>query len=843
MMTARVEVHKFGGTSVGTPERIAAVAGLMAEVAQRTGLVVVASAMSGVTDRLILAANQAREGNRAAALQTVTAIADTHKAALAVLDPDADEGVEAKLEQLIGEVEELIRAVARLGELTPRTLDRIIATGEKLSVRLVALALTQRGCRARAMDADRFLETDDHFGESNPLEVVTDRCVAAALRPVLAEGIVPVVTGFCGKAPDGGTTTLGRGGSDYTATLLAAALRADEVTIWTDVSGVFSADPRIVPEARVIDQLNFREAAELSYYGAKVLHQRTMIPVVQHRIPVWIRNSFEPTARGTLVDDRFTPGSHPVKAISAIRRQALISVEGKGMAGVPGVAARVFGALAAAGISVTMISQSSSESSICFAVPEDHALGAESALKRAFRQDLSRGDIEEVFVRQGVALVAAVGLGMAQMPGVAARVFDAIGRRGVNVLAIAQGSSELNISLAIEEREMAATIYAIHEDFGLHRADTGLETSRGFDVILMGCGQIGRDLMARLVRQRQHAQTRFGLTMRIVAVGDRTGYVLAPRGLDDDAIAEIIAHKAARKPLAALPSGTAATSRGAMLEAALDYRLARPVLVDVTDADGSEDLFRRAFELGCDVVTANKKPLAGPMDTYRALMNTADRHRRLLRVETTVGAGLPVIDTLEMLLATGDTLSRAQGCVSGTLGFVMTRLEEGAPLSVAVREAIDLGYTEPDPVADLCGADVGRKALILGRLSGLATASTQVELTPLVSERYAGMAIPELLAELERLDADMAARIEAARAEGKVLRYLAEVTAEHIRVGPVAVPADSAIGMLRGSDNMIVFASERYRDRPLVISGPGAGVEVTAMGVLGDIFRIAAERR
>ena len=340
---------------------------------------------------------------------------------------------------------------------------------------------------------------------------ICDRTIVAALSPRLARGEVPVVTGFCGRAPDGATTTLGRGGSDLTATLLAAALRADEVTIWTDVDGVFSADPGIVPSARVIRQLNFREAAEMSYYGAKVLHQRTMIPVASLGIPVRTRSSFAPEAGGTLIDGRVTPGSHPVKAVTAVRDQCLVSVEGKGMAGVPGVAARLFAAIAAARISVTMISQSSSESSICLAVPGDRAIDAEQTLKREFRADITRGDVDEIVVRRGASLIATVGLGMAHTPGVAARVFTALAKRGVNVLAVAQGSSELNITLAVAEGGTNDAIRSLHAEFGLDRIDTGDDSARAFDLILLGSGNIGRALVALIHDRHAHIVERFGL--------------------------------------------------------------------------------------------------------------------------------------------------------------------------------------------------------------------------------------------------------------------------------------------------------------------------------------------
>jgi len=842
-VSLRTEVHKFGGTSVGSVERMRAVAGIVAGAAASTRIVVVSSAMAEVTDRLTEVATAAARGDRFAVLSLVGQILTLHETTLAGLVPGGDPETLADVRRLCGELAELAGAASLIGELSPRSRDRVLAVGEKLAVRLLAAALRGRGVTAVALDADTFLETDDRFGEASALPGVADRTIATALRPLLERGTVPVVTGFIGRAPDGATSVLGRGGSDLTATLLAAALAADEVTIWTDVDGVFTADPRIVPEARPIRQLHFREAAEMSFYGAKVLHQRTMIPVATLGIPVRTRNSFAPSAEGTIVDGRYTPGSHPVKAVTAIRAQALVSIEGKGMSGVPGVAARVFTALAHRTISVTMISQSSSESSICLAVPESQAVDAEMQLKRELRADFSRGDIDEISVRRGVGLVAAVGLGMAETPGVAARVFTALAAKRVNVLAIAQGSSELNISLAVDDAAVAEAVRALHREFALDRQDTGEDTTRRLDLLLMGYGKIGQALAALVLDRDAHFFERFGLTPAIVAIADRSGFAIRPNGFQ---AAELEGIARAKRGGAGIERWDGGGRRGdvrTMLAEALVYRLARPILVDVTDAEGSEAAFVEGFRLGCDVVTANKKPLAGPAAGYVALREAAAASHRRLRVEATVGAGLPVMDTLEMLLATGDRLLRAEGCLSGTLGFLMGRLEEGVPFSDAVREAIELGYTEPDPVADLSGADVLRKAIILGRLSGLLEGEVPATAEGLVDAALAGLPVPELLTRLKEYDAPLAARIRRAKNEGKVLRYLAIVEPGRIEVGPREVPRDAPQGALRGSDNMIVFTSERYATRPLVITGPGAGVEVTAMGVLSDVMRIAAERR
>jgi len=841
---SRTEVHKFGGTSVADAGRLREVSARCASESRSKRLVVVASAMSGVTDALEAICADAAAGRRAEALASIEALRSKHEAAAELVAPGAEgAALRAELRHHLGELVELIQSVAWLRELSPRARSTVLATGEKLSVRLLAEAMRREGCDALAVDADTFLDTDDHHGDASPLHGVTERTIRAALEPHLDGGRVPVVTGFCGRDPHGSTTLLGRGGSDYTATLIGGALEADEVVIWTDVNGVFSADPRVVPEARRIDQLNFREAAELSYYGAKVLHQRTIIPVATRRIPVRIRNSFAPDEPGTIVDGRFTPGSHPVKAISAIRGQALISVEGKGMAGVPGISARLFSALFEAGVSVTMISQSSSESSICLAVSEADAVAAEIALKRAFRSDVSHGDVDEVLVRRGVGLVAAVGLGMAHTPGVARKIFTALGKRGINLLAIAQGSSELNISLAVDGTDVDDCVRAIHAECDLHRFDTGEESPDGLDLLLLGCGSVGCALIELILEREEHVHERFGLRPRFVAIADRSGYLFEARGIATERLRELITLKREGGGVADLEGAMAGQAPEQMVRTALTWRLRRPLLVDVTDDVAASATWLAGLDLGADLVTANKGPLAAEREAFEALRAQASARGRLIRAEATVGAGLPVLGTLDVLLAAGDELHSVEGCLSGTLAFLMTQLEAEVPLSVAVAEAVERGYTEPDPVLDLSGIDVQRKAIILGRFSGLTGEAPVVRAEGLVSPALAGLRLPELIARLEeKYDGPMAERVAACRTRGEALRYVARVLPDSIEVGPVAVPASSSLGMLSGPDNMIVIRSARYHDRPLVVSGPGAGIDVTAMGVMSDILEIAAER-
>jgi len=810
-------------------------------------VVVVTSALSGVTNTLVALLDHVVSGGSFG--DTIDELTHRHIGMLDDLEGSlgttraSSEEVRGDIGTHLQALRQRCQAIQVLTEASPRVRDEVLVCGEKLAARILAWTLNAIDVPATAVDADTFLETDDAHQEANPLRGLYERSTRRTLESRLRDRITPVVTGYCGVSPHGHTTTLGRGGSDFSATLIGAALDARRVVIWTDVDGVYSADPRIESKARVIRHLHYREAAELSYYGAKVLHPRTIEPVANRAIPVEIRDSARPHLAGTCVDNRMTPGSHPVKAISAVVGHVLVAVEGRGMAGVPGVAARLFGALAAHDISVTMISQSSSEASICVAIPSSDKAKAETALKDAFRMDIARGHIDDISVRPSVGLIAAVGLGMAQTPGIAGRVCQSLGRAGVNVLAIAQGSSELNITLAVDERDVPSAIKSIHQSFGLEREDTGVETENGVDLAILGWGNVGRTLGDLIIQRSDAVRERFGLALRIVAISDSTGYLFAPRGLDQDALTGASQAKREGRGLATVPAARATTDSARVVREVLAYRYAYPVIIDASASSGMHDAYLAAFAGGADVVTANKWPLAGALEALQTLLRRATGAGRMLRAEATVGAGLPVLDTVDMLSATGDRVISIEGCLSGTLAHVFWRMEQGASFSDAVKEAWDLGYTEPDPVLDLSGVDVARKAKIIGRLSGVTAGDLDVEVQGLVPGVPTGLSPDEIMHELRNLDAEIAEQLANAAAAQRVLRYVARVHSDGIRVGPVAVPLTSPLGGLQGTDNMIVIHSERYRDRPLCVTGPGAGVDVTAMGMLSDILRIVAERR
>ena len=827
-------VHKFGGASLADSTAVRHAV----EIVRRhrpEPTVVVVSAMAGTTDALLEAAQQAGTGESRTVGSLIARLRSRHAEVARSLLPGGRLRADVLLfiTDLFAELEALAQGLRLLRELTPRTTDYLVSRGERISARLVAAALEAGGARARYVDALDLIHTDAAFGQAAPDYARTDRAVQRVLGPLLAKGVVPVVPGFLGATPDGEIATLGRGGSDLTATLLARGLGAARVSLWKDVPGLLTADPRVVPDARVIPQLHAREAAELAYYGAKVLHPRALIPVAGRRIPVFVRPFADPHSPGTEVSERVGAGRNPVKALTAAVGQALLTVTGNGMLGVPGIAARTFAALHGRRISVSLISQASSEHSICFSVPEPLAEEARAALEREFRGEIGREEIDGVEVSPGMATIAVVGLGMHGTPGIAAGVFSALAAGGINVVAIAQGSSELNISVVVEARQAADAQRRIHAAFQLSRIAGGsVIQPEHMEVILLGFGQIGRTLAAQIGRVRRPA-----LSLKVAAVIDRSGFVFDPQGIGPRRLASLAAGKRKGRRLADMARGKAATAEEAIAHIA-GYALTRPVVVDLT-ADDTGAALEAALTHGMDLVLANKRPIAGRRSASETLWQTARARGRRILHEATVGAGLPIIDTFHKLTESGDRVERIEGLLSGTLGYVLTEVGEGAPFSRAVRAAMRLGYTEPDPREDLSGMDVGRKALILARLLGYRKELSRAAVESLVPRWARAIPRPQFLERLPEMDAAWKRRVDAARAQGSVLRYVATVTPGRIAVGLKSVPLSSPLASIKGSDNQLVFTTARYKTNPLVIRGPGAGAEVTAAGVLNDILRLA----
>ena len=833
-------IHKFGGASLADATGVQHAARIV--VSHRpTPQVVVVSAMAGVTDALLDCAMRASRGTagakevRAAAAQ----LRARHVEAARALVPrgaQLDE-LAAAIDAAFAELEQLAGGLGVLRELTPRTVDYLVARGERLSAQLFAAGLHAAGCPVAYVDATEVVQTDGTFGNASPDLARTVRSARRALGPHLARGAVPVVPGFLGAAPDGQVATLGRGGSDLTATLLARALGAREVSLWKDVPGLLTADPRIVPDARVVPQVHLREAAELAYYGAKVLHPRALVPVLKQNVAIRVRPFAEPGSLGTEISRRRTLEQYPVKALSAIPGQALLTVTGSGMLGVPGIAARTFAAVHQEGISVSLITQASSEHSICFSVPEESAQRARRSLEETFQREIARQEIDGVEARTGLATLVVVGLGMAETPGIAARVFAALAEAGINVIATAQGSSELNLSLVVDGKDAPRAQRVVHAAFQLAKIGGGaVAQPERTDVVLLGFGQIGRALAPMIAKVK-----RDGLTLRIVGLIDRSGLVFDARGFTPARLATLAAAKAKGTPLTKA-AGTQSEARRAGATEAVKFvaghALANPVLVDGT-ADDTTEAVTAALSAGMHVVLANKRPVTTDKRRYDALRATAQAHGRRLLHEATVGAGLPIIDTYQKLVESGDRVSKIEGCPSGTLGYLFGEMGRGASFSAALRGAIAKGYPEPDPRDDLSGMDVARKALILGRLLGFAGGLENIAVESLVPDGADRLPLDRFLKSLDEYDAAWAKRVAAARARGGVLRYRAIVTRRRLRVGLVVVDASSPMASLNGTDNQFIFTTMRYKKNPLVITGPGAGPAVTAGGILNDVLKLA----
>jgi aspartokinase/homoserine dehydrogenase 1 len=832
--TSPPQVHKFGGASLRDADAVRHAVSIAAG-RRPAPVAVVVSAMAGVTDALLDLAARGVRGDGAAVRAGAAALRERHRqAARKLLATGAPrEELYSHIDAAFDEVEALGHALGILRELTPRSSDFIVAHGELLSARLVTAALGAAGVEAEFIDPREAIRTDGGFGGASPDIEATDRAARKRLGPALSRGVVPVVPGFLGATPDGELCTLGRGGSDLTATLLGRALRAQEVSLWKDVAGLLTADPRVVPDARVIPQLHVREAAELAYYGAKVLHPRALIPIAGRSVPLFVRPFGDPTAPGTEISGRRTLLRYPVKALSAVADQALVTVTGNGMLGVPGIAARTFTALHREGISVSLISQASSEHSICFSVPTSSAERARRSLEEAFEREIAHREIDGVELRAGVSTLAVVGLGMAGTPGIASRVFTALAGGGVNVEAIAQGSSELNISVVVDAGQSAAAQRVIHAEFQMSKIGGGAVAQRGrVDVVLLGFGQIGQALAGMITKGRGRP-----VTLRVVAAIDQSGFVFDAGGLSRRRLDDLARAKRAGTPLGETDGAHPYDGAEAVRWIAR-HALSRPILVDVTAGDTVPAL-AAALEAGMDLVLANKRPLAACRPITDGLFQQAKARGRRLLHETTVGAGLPVIDTYYKLVESGDRVVRIEGCPSGTLGFLMTEVGRGRAFSDALRLAMSKGYTEPDPRDDLSGMDVARKALILGRLLGYGGELTDVAVESLVPPALADVPLDEFLARLPELDAPIAGRVADARANGAVLRYVATVTRRKVSVGLRAVDGGSPFASLKGTDNQFALTTERYNANPLVITGPGAGAAVTAAGVLNDVLRIA----
>ena len=814
-----MKVLKFGGSSVAKPERIRGIVAILKDYyAAGDHFTVVFSAFGGVTDGLIEMATLASAGDEAYG-QLFEAFATRHQDAIAELLPAGELRDETALQMRRSHevLKNLLYGIFLVREASKRTLDYVLSFGERSSSYIIAQTLVATGIPAEFLDARRIIRTDKRFGAAR---VDFNKTYQLIGEHYSEHPKVQVVTGFIASAKGGLTTTLGRGGSDYTASLLAAGLRADAIEIWTDVSGVLTADPRRVKKAFTIPKLTYAEAMEMSHFGAKVIYPPTLMPALHQRIPLFIKNTFEPDFVGTKVSEESSQDGVAVRGISSINNVALLTVSGSGLFGVPGIAARIFGALAQDGINIILITQGSSEHAISFAVSPADADAARGAVSRAFEYEIERGVVNEVKVERDLCVVAIIGENMRYQPGISGRLFQALGKNGINAVAIAQGSSELNVSVVIPKEDETKALNALHEAFFLSDYQT-------LNLFIVGVGLIGGTLLKQVREQNEYLREKRGMELRVVGLANSKRMVFDPEGLDLANWRDT------------LDQSEQAVDLPVFLGRMRDLNLTNSIFVDNTANPRVASYYEGILDESISISTPNKIATSSSYLQYQRLQRIADKRGVIFAYETNVGAGLPVISTLRDLIDSGDRIRKIEGVLSGSLSFIFNNFDGSRPFAEVVNEAREKGFTEPDPRIDLSGKDVARKILILARETGAELEDGDVRISGFLPEgAMEAASVPDFFAVLER-EADYFTKLQAdAAREGRVLRMIATLEGDGATVGVQAVGPESPFYGLSGSDNMIVFTTDRYRARPLVVRGPGAGAEVTAAGVFAEIIKI-----
>ncbi|MDR1325477.1 MAG: bifunctional aspartate kinase/homoserine dehydrogenase I [Treponema sp.] len=817
-----MRVLKFGGSSVGSTGAINRVINIIKGYPSDDVAVIVVSAFSDMTDSLIEVSRKAQAEGVGYMEQTRTMEQQHCDIAAFFLSGESLESANLFIEASFAELTHILDSIATLRELSKRTLDMVMSFGERLSAALLARILSTAGIPADYLDTRSLIKTDADYGKALVLE--TETC--ANIRACFAETgqRLKVATGFIGSTLNGVTTTLGRGGSDLSAAIFAAALKTEHpLEIWTDVDGILTADPRLVKGAFTLNSLSYVEAMELSHFGAKVLFPPTIRPALEKGIPIWIRNTFNPAAAGTRIVQSAEPGPYLIRGITSINNVALIRVQGSGMVGVAGFSSRLFGALACKGINIILITQSSSEYSICFAILPEDLPTADAALREAFSREIATSLIDPPICEYGFAIIAVVGSCMKSSSGIAGKVFYALGRNGINVIAIAQGSSELNISAVIAQQDEAKALNALHEAFFL----SGV---RSVNLFLMGTGLIGGTLLEQLSFHRETLASKYKIRVNVVGVANSRCMLFREKGIDPNA-AKIALNTAEDRETFSLPR---------FIERMKGFNLPNTAFCDCTASDDVAACYAEVLRSSIPIVTPNKRANAGSCEYYKMLTSYSRNRGIPYLYETTVCAGLPVISTLRDLTLSGDKVRRIEAVLSGTLSFIFNNYDGSKCFSALVHEAKAKGYTEPDPRDDLNAMDAARKALILARECGLPLEFSAVEIEPILPEScFAAPSIDAFFAELEKLDDSFERRRAEAAAEAKALRYIAVIEEGSARLALRSEEPASPFRSLRDSDNIVVITTDRYSTLPMVIKGPGAGAAVTAGGVFADIVRMA----
>ncbi|MFA4054031.1 bifunctional aspartate kinase/homoserine dehydrogenase I [Duncaniella muris] len=808
-----MKVLKFGGTSVGSANSILNLKNIVES--QDFPVVVVVSALGGVTDLLIKTARTASEGNEAYK-DMFQAIVRRHHDMINDVITDGREDLLLETDALLAELSSIYHGVYLIRDLSPKTQATIVSYGERLSSRIVARLITD----AELHDSRTFIKTERKHGRSLLDSELTRRLVVEEFGPKTLCGKIHIVPGFISSDRDSGeVTNLGRGGSDYTASIIAAALGAEALEIWTDVDGFMTADPRVIPTAYTINALSYVEAMELCNFGAKVIYPPTIYPVCVNNIPIYVKNTFNPQLPGTVIRNEIEDDRKPIKGISSISGTSLITVTGLSMVGVIGVNRRIFTALADNGISVFMVSQASSENSTSIGVRDEDAAAAVEVLDNEFAKEIEEGAMFPMHVESGLATVAIVGENMKHTPGIAGKLFGTLGRSGISVIACAQGASETNISFVVHGDYLRKSLNVIHDSFFLSEY-------KELNLFICGVGTVGGMLIEQIRSQQEKLMQTHRLKLNVVGIASSHKAVFSRAGID---LATY------REQLDASPESSSERLR----DGVVGMNIFNSVFVDCTASKEVAELYQTFLDNNISVVAANKVAASSSYETYRRLKSTALQRGVKYLFETNVGAGLPIIGTINDLVSSGDRILKIEAVLSGTLNFIFNAISDKVPFSETVRLAKELGYSEPDPRIDLSGQDVVRKLVILTREAGYKAEQDEVEKHLFVPDEMFGGSLEDFWKKLPELDADFEARRQVLAAEGKRWRFVAKMENGEMSVGLQAVDSRHPFYGLEGSNNIVLLTTERYHEYPMLIQGYGAGAEVTAAGVFANIMSTA----